>query len=41
MVYNEIMKKILLVFLIAALAIPAFASSAAGTFKDRYGKPNK
>ncbi len=34
MIYNEIMKKVLLVFLVAALMISAFASSAAGSFKD-------
>ena len=34
MIYNEIMKKVLFVFLVAALMISAFASSAAGSFKD-------
>lgn len=34
MIYNEIMKKVLLVVLILALMAPVFSSSAAGSFKD-------
>ena len=34
MIYNEIMKKVLLVILVLALMVPVFSSSAAGSFKD-------